>query len=597
MLPAMHMHTPHCIVAYAYNGRSGGAVGKAAWELGTICNIVKYLIYLYKGKEEAGYSRMLFLNSIMNILHGERKYTFMKIKGKLIMLVLLPVILLAVSISIISCIVAEEALVESNEIQLKVAIEGYSDDVYAYKDTGIDITVFEGDTRVESSIEGVIGTKASEEVIEAVINNHEDYFSEDVLVDGADYFGYYIPTEGGMLFAGKPRADVTAVLNQLVFVIVLFSLVLTVIVLLVSYFVVNKIARSIHNASEAVNLVASGDLTCQVKEASGRDEVAAMSNSVRRMVGNLQGVVSNTSAASQKIQSSVGELRVMASSTLNASEEIGKAIEDVAANNTKQAGIVNDISGSLDVMKQKSEDITEGVTGIEDCSASLTLNCNDMRTKIEATQENSELMSESVINIKNKIDTTNKVIAKMSEILESIEDIASQTKLLSLNASIEAARAGEAGRGFAVVADSISTLSENTANELVSIKGIILRITEDFKECADSIDVVVQNNTESMKGISEVIESFKGVDIAIQNTSAQVDVISRAVAENTKQMKDMAQEVVILGDVAEGNAAASEEVNASIEELTALMSSVDSNSVSLAEEAEKLMKVLGIFKL
>lgn len=521
----------------------------------------------------------------------------MKIKGKLIMLVLLPVIVLAVSISIISCIVAEEALVESNEIQLKVAIEGYSGDVNAYKESGIDITVFEGDTRVESSIDGVIGTKASAEVIEAVINNHKDYFSEDVLVDGADYFGYYIPTEGGMLFAGKPRADVTAVLNHLVFVIVLFSIGLSGIVVLIFFFVVNRLARSIGMASEAVNLVANGDLTCKVQESSGRDEVAAMNNSVRSMVNNLQEVVSNTSTVSQSIQSSVGELRGMASSTLNASEEIGKAIEDVAANNTKQAGIVSDISNSLDVMQQKSADITESVTDIENCSASLTSNCNDMRIKIEASQENSELMSESVINIKNKIDTTNQVIAKMSEILESIEDIASQTKLLSLNASIEAARAGEAGRGFAVVADSISTLSENTANELVSIKEIISKITEDFKECADSIDVVVKNNTDSIKGISEVIESFKGVDIAIQNTSAQVDVISRAVAENTKQMRDMAQEVVTLGDVAEGNAAASEEVNASIEELTALMSSVDSNSVSLAEEAEKLMKVLEIFKL
>lgn len=206
-------------------------------------------------------------------------------------------------------------------------------------------------------------------------------------------------------------------------------------------------------------------------------------------------------------------------------------------------------------------------------------------------------MSASVVGIKDKIDATNRVIANMSEILSSIEDIASQTNLLSLNASIEAARAGEMGKGFSVVADSIRTLSENTAKELVGIKEIISNITEDFKECADSIDVVVQNNSESMKGITEVITSFKQVDEAIKNTSTQVDAISRAVSETQEQMRSISEEVAVLGDVSESNAAASQEVNASIEELTALMHSVDQSTVSLTHEAESLMEELAIFKL
>jgi len=201
------------------------------------------------------------------------------------------------------------------------------------------------------------------------------------------------------------------------------------------------------------------------------------------------------------------------------------------------------------------------------------------------------------VGIKEKIDETNRVIAKMSEILDSIEDIASQTNLLSLNASIEAARAGEMGRGFSVVADSIRTLSENTARELVGIKDIISNITEDFKDCADSIDVVVQNNSESMKGIEEVIVSFKQVDEAIRNNTTQVEAIGRAVEETQGQMQGIAEEVSVLGEVSESNAAASQQVNASIEELTSLMHSVDQSTVDLAREAESLMEELSIFKL
>ena len=100
-----------------------------------------------------------------------------------------------------------------------------------------------------------------------------------------------------------------------------------------------------------------------------------------------------------------------------------------------------------------------------------------------------------------------------------------------------------------------------------------------------------------MKGIEEVITSFKQVDAAIKNTSVQVDTIGRAVAETQEQMRGISEEITVLGDVSESNAAASQEVNASIEELTALMHSVDQSTVTLAQEAESLMNELSIFKL
>lgn len=521
----------------------------------------------------------------------------MKLKQKLIMLVLIPVVVLGVGVGAFSAWLAREALVRNIRGQLQVACEGYSDDLYAFKDMDIDITIFEGDTRVASSIEGAVGTKASAEVIETTLNRKETYFSEDVLVNGTDYFGYYKPIEGGMLFAGKPQADVVSVINQLIAAILIISTIIMVLVTIVAYIIVSRIAKSIVNVSHTVSLVADGDLTCEVKPMLGKSEIVAMNNSVGAMSQKLKGMVTDISAVSRNTLSSAENLRGTATSTLNASEEIAKAIEDVARNNTSQAGIVVDITNGIGVMQKKTSDIAVCVEDIGSSAASLTNHCNDMRVKIEATQGSSRLMSESVVGIKDKIDATNRVIANMSEILASIEDIASQTNLLSLNASIEAARAGEMGKGFSVVADSIRTLSENTAKELVGIKDIIFNITEDFKECADSIDVVVQNNAESMKGVEEVISSFKQIDAAIKNTSAQVEIIGRAVSENQEQMQEISEDITTLGDVSESNAAASQEVNASIEELTALMHSVDNNTAELTQEAHHLMEELALFKI
>lgn len=521
----------------------------------------------------------------------------MKLKQKLLMLVILPLVIIGLGVALLSSYLARQAMVQNIETQLAVACEGYSGDVNAFKEQDIDITVFVGDTRAVSSIEGVVGTKASDEVIKQTLQNKQIYFSDNANVNGQPYYGYYIPTEGGMLFAGKPQAEVQESINGLMTAIFVFALIAVVIAGIIAFFISGQIAKLIINVSKTVHSVADGDLTCEVEDVKGRDEVIAMNNSVKSMIGNLRDVLSKTLNVSQDVLNSSEDLRDTSTSTLHACEEIAKAIEDVAQNNTSQAGIASDITAGIGVMQEKTSDIVASVSSIEDCAASLIENCNDMRVKITATQQNSSMMSESVISIKDKIDETNKVIAKMSEILAGIEDIASQTKLLSLNASIEAARAGEFGKGFSVVADNIRTLSENTGSELVSIKEIISNIVSDFKECADSIDIAVKNNEESSKSISEVISSFEAVDSAIQDTTHQVDLISAAVGETNEQLSSLSGDIMTLGEVSESNAAASQQVNASVEELTALMGTVDDNTSTLAHEADTLKEALAIFKL
>lgn len=521
----------------------------------------------------------------------------MKLKQKLLALVMIPVILLGLGVALIAAYVARTAMVQSTRIQLEVACEGYNGNVYAFDAQDIDITVFAGDTRIVSSIEGAVGTKASEEVIEQTLKGGKPFFSTNANVNGQPYYGYYVPTVTGMLFAGKPQAQVQASINGLIATIIGFSVVAMIIVAIIAYLISARIASIIINISKTVHFVAEGDLTCEVKDIKGRDEVIAMNNSVKGMVMNLREVLSKTLGVSREVLKSSETLSDTSTSTLHACEEIARAIEDVAQNNTAQAGIASDVTMGVGIMQEKTADISASVSDIESCSASLVENCNDMRLKITATQKNSAMMSESVIGIKDKIDETNKVIAKMSEILAGIEDIASQTKLLSLNASIEAARAGEFGKGFSVVADSIRTLSENTGQELISIKDIIANITSDFKECADSIDIAVENNNESAKSIAEVISSFAAVDNAIQDTSRQVELISVAVDETNKQLAEVAREITTLGEASESNAAASQQVNASVEELTALMGSVDQSTGDLSEEAKSLQEALKIFKL
>jgi methyl-accepting chemotaxis protein len=520
------------------------------------------------------------------------------LKTKLMMLVMIPMCVLGIIVSVFAASLAREQLIEANETQLKIAVQGYlRDDVSAYKAMDVDVTMIEGDTRVDSSITGAVGTKVSDEVVKKVLNQKETYFSTDVDVNGVAYYGYYIPTDDGMIFAGKPQADAEASVNQLVTTILLLSLGILVVALIIAYILARRIVKSILSVSDTVDQVAKGDLTGDTVPMKGSDEVAKMDGSVKQMLSSLNGVVTNIHSVGAHVAVTAENLRETAGSTLSASEEIERAIEDVAAGSTRMAQVVSDVNSSVTSMHKNNDEILQSISNIVDCSGRLDNNCSSMKDKIESVNISSENMTESVRNIADKIRETNVVIAKMVDIVRSIDEIASETKLLSLNASIEAARAGESGRGFAVVAGNIRDLSEKTGEDLASIKVIIENITDDFKVCSDSIDEIVANNDRNIDGINEVITSFRNVNEDISETSRRVSEIDNAVHNTVQEIENITTEVEKLGETSESNASAAEEINASIVELTELMHDMENNAVDMAGQADKLTESIKIFRI
>ena len=521
----------------------------------------------------------------------------MKFKQKILLLVIIPLVFLGTVLAVLTTYIASDSKVEDNLKMLKIAVDGFNGDVNAFKGDDIDITVFEGDTRVESSIEGAVGTKAPEEVIQIVLKEGKEYQTRDVLVNGVDYMGYYRPIEGGMLFAGRPKAEITSLQRSMSLIIAGIALVCILVVVAVLLFAINRMIKPILKSSETVKCIADGDLTCRVEDIDGKDEIAAMNNSVGNMVHNLNEVVHKVSDVSNGVMSLSGEISSMTESAMDATSQVAKAIENVASDATNQAGAVSEIVNSIDMMVDDGEDIHKAVDSIIDYVGQLNDSGNDMKLKIEVMSSGSSHMTEQISNIAIKINETNEAIKKMADILNVIEEIATQTNLLSLNASIEAARAGEAGRGFSVVATSIKNLAENTSSELENIKEIIASLTDNFAACGEYIETVVVNNKENLSYTGEVIESFGVMFEGIEATGNKLQDVTRITNEMNDLIHSISSQIENIEKGAENTAAATQEVTASSEELAALMHSITENCGNMNGQANNLVENLTRFKI
>lgn len=447
-----------------------------------------------------------------------------------------------------------------------------------------------------------VGQPVENAVIKGVVQQLQDGKKPGTTVVEYDFNGttkysaYTILNNENILVLTADESEALAGITTVTGVAIGISAIVVLIAIIISFIMGRRLMRPLVKVSTIIEDVANGNIEADfsgVKESN--DEIGLIIGKMKELTQSLGSIVGKIRNSSDTMSSNSYELNDTSSQTLAANNEISKAVEDVAEGSTGMAASISKINENLLEMSNETKDINASVDEIKNQTVAVQDSSKIMNDKIKSMQDSSHKMDEGISAISKRIETVNTTVDKVSNIVSVIEEISSETNLLSLNASIEAARAGDAGKGFAVVAQEIRVLSDNTNTELENIKQIISSLVEECRYCVQASGTIVEDNAKQKEEIKAVLDEFGSLDEQIQKTAEKADEIEELVTAMIELNDDITKSSNSLTDVSAANAAATEEMNANIEELNAMMHGVSEMAEHMNNESDGLKEALSFF--
>ncbi len=537
---------------------------------------------------------------------------------------MIPLIIAIIGMTIMAVVVCTNNLESKIEDQLEVAAQGLkfyteyelkhsgateitydSEYIDILKGEDVDLTVFVGDTRLCTSVlndkgERNEGTQAAEGIWPKV-STGQKFINDNTKVAGKDYYVVYLPIVDannkviGMSFAGTPRADISAAKRNIILISVITALILVVVFGAIVIVLSKRVASPLKATADSLETIAKGDLTAENDMESAISETHSLIMSYRGLQENISRMLGNINGDATDLANRVGEVAALADQSNNAAEQVNSSIGELADGATSMAQNVQNINEQVMEMGGLINNVVESVDLLANSSSAMQQANSEAYGYIASLEKSSTTTKDAVAGIKSQVVNTNEAIKGITSAVGMITDIASQTNLLALNASIEAARAGEMGKGFAVVAESIGNLANQSAESTAEIRAIIDELTKQSEQSVLASESVEEAINEEQNILAETRKRFDVLNTEITNSVEDIRGISSQTESLESIKATIVENVSDLSAISEQNAASTEEVTASMDNIAMNIKTISENSDGMNDIANNLVRSVGEF--
>lgn len=406
-----------------------------------------------------------------------------------------------------------------------------------------------------------------------------------------------IDKTGWEIIGTIPASELNSKLMQVLLIVIICTVAGLVLVGIVGFLIARSISVPLKKVSKSMELASQGDLSFDMIQLKGKDEISQLNQSFHTMILGLRDIIGTVVHNSDRITSDSSILNMNAAQAASATSEVAKTINEIADGANEQAENTQHASDNISEIGELLMESHALVNEVRTLSAEIDKRKAEgfqiLNSLVEKTEQN-QSVSDDVFHLTSENEKNVENIEKASSMIESIAD---QINLLALNANIEAARAGEAGRGFAVIADETRMLAIQSSNFATEIRSIIEDLKDKSSKTVQTVTISKEISGEQFERVGATKSQFDAIADAITATHNAVDQLLQTTISLEERRESIVGLMQNLSAIAQENAAGTEESSASIEEQASTIDEIAESSNRLAEIAQELRTSVSNFKL